>query len=119
VSPEIRGALLAEIEGALGSEHGRTTESRLERLEELLRPTFAALPKNEHGKLGHTSTRYVLHRLFVEKHGWSVNGLEPNGQAWNTSSPAKMLEGRVPEYVQGLFEQRLAGQGVGLHDSHC
>eukprot|EP00747_Dinoflagellata_sp_TGD_P161726 gnl/TRDRNA2_/TRDRNA2_178518_c0_seq1.p1 gnl/TRDRNA2_/TRDRNA2_178518_c0~~gnl/TRDRNA2_/TRDRNA2_178518_c0_seq1.p1 ORF type:complete len:576 (-),score=127.02 gnl/TRDRNA2_/TRDRNA2_178518_c0_seq1:148-1875(-) len=117
VSPAIRGALLAELEDALGSEHRRATESRLESLEALLLPTFTALPKNEHGKLGHTSTRYILHRLFIEKHGWSVRGLEPVGDTGNSSSAAQMLQGRVPEYVTGLFEQRLSGQGVSLHEA--
>jgi hypothetical protein len=108
--------LLNEIEEALGNDHRRGTEGRLSRIEDALRATFAALPKNEHGKLNSASARYALHRLFVERHGWFVRGIEAGGETWNSSSPAMVLEGRVPEHVQDLFEQRLGGHGFGLHD---
>merc|ERR1719230_970701 len=77
---------------------------------------YAALPKNEHNKLGHTTVRYALHRLFMQRHGWSVKGLEPAGGSWNSSSPAGILIDRVPAYIQGLFEERLDGHGLNLHE---
>jgi hypothetical protein len=108
--------LLSEIEEALGNDHRRGTEVRLTRIEDALRPTFAALPKNEHGKLNSASARYALHRLFVERHGWFVRGIEAGGETWNSSSPSMVLEGRVPEHVQELFEKRLGGHGFSLHE---
>jgi len=77
----------------------------------------AALPKNEHGNLGHSAVRYALHRVFVLRHGWVIKGLSNAGDAWNASSPSGVLTDHVPAYLVGLFEQRLAGRGFGLHDT--
>jgi len=74
------------------------------------------LPKNEYGKLGHSSVRYMLHGFFVEQHGWFIDGLFTEGAALNTSSPSHMLKDRVPMFVQGLFEKRLGGRGFGVRE---
>jgi len=110
---EAQSSLSAEIESALGV--GAAT-SRLEALEKLLHPMFIALPKNEHGGLGHATVRYALHRLFVHRHGWSIKGIDPAGDPWNSSSPAGVLEDIAPAYIQDLFEKRLGGHGLGLHE---
>merc|ERR1719166_939036 len=83
------------------------------RFEEALRPTAAAVPKNTDGKYGHMAVRYLLHRLFVEKHGWYVRGLAPNGEAWNSSSPVAMLQDKAP---QDIFEDHLENHTFGLHE---
>jgi hypothetical protein len=116
LSAEFEHTLLAEIEAALGADHRRGTENRLDRIETALRQTFAALPKNEYGKLGRSAARYALHRVFLERHGWFVRGIEPNGEEWNSSSPTAVLNDRVPEHVQDLFEQRIGGHGFSLHE---
>merc|ERR1719163_2633732 len=85
-------------------------------MEATLGPIVAALPKNEHGNLGHSAVRYALHRLFVLRHGWVIKGLGSEGGAWNSSSPFGVLKDQVPSYIEGLFEQRLAGKGFGLHE---
>jgi len=90
--------------------------SHLAKYEDALRPMYAALPKNEHGLLEPTAVRYALHRYFVQHHGRFVKGLEPQGQAWNTSSATTVMKSRVPSYIESLFAQRLHGQGMGLHD---
>jgi len=77
---------------------------------------YLALPKNEQGALEPTAVRYALHRYFVQKHGWYVKGLEPAGQAWNSSSPTSILKSRVPAFIESLFEQRLHGEGMSLHE---
>jgi len=81
-----------------------------------MRPMFAALPKNSEGLLGHSAVRYALHRYFAKRHGWSVKGLDPAGGSWNASSASTILQDRAPAYVQEIFEQRLSGRGLGLHD---
>jgi hypothetical protein len=78
---------------------------------------YASLPKNEFGKLGHTTVRYALHRLFVQRHGWYVKGLEPAGDSWNTTSPAGILKDRVSSEVIHLMEGRLDGHGFSLHET--
>merc|ERR1719456_2079535 len=109
---DVQTSLLAEVEGGLGTSAG----SRVGDLEAVLQPIFSALPKNEHGGLGHTTVRYALHRIFVQRHGWFIQGLDRAGQAWNGSSPAGILKNQVPAYVQDLFEKRLNGKGFGLHE---
>jgi hypothetical protein len=109
----IRTTLLEEIEGSLGTSMSR---KRSLELEAQLRPIFAALPKNEHGNLGHTPVRYALHRLFVLRHGWNIKGLDPNGESWNASSPTGVLKDQAPAYIHTVFEERLGKKGLGLHE---
>jgi len=111
---EVQSSLISEIEGSLGS---KTSRSRLARIEATLHPMFTALPKNEFGNLDHSTVRYALHRLFVQRHGWYIKGLEPNGESWNTDSPSGVLKEMASSYIQDLFEQRLGGRGFGLHET--
>merc|ERR1719215_4732 len=48
-----------------------------------------------------------------------VKGLDSAGAAWtgDLSSPTSVLEHRVPTYVMALFEDRLKGRGLGLHET--
>jgi hypothetical protein len=110
---DVHSALLQEIESSLG--HGSAT-NRLALLEATLMPLFTALPKNEHGRLEHSTVRYALHRLFVMRHGWNIKGLRSDSVALNSSTPAGVLQGQVPSYVQELFEHRLEGKGLGLYE---
>jgi len=109
-------AILAELEDALGSEHRQATEARLGRIEDALRPTFAALPKGAEGTVGAPAARYALHRLFVQRHGWQVKGLEPGGESWAGASPAAVLGEKLPGSVRDLFEERMGGRGLDLHE---
>lgn len=110
---EVRASFLAEVEGASGS-GGATSRVRL--LEAILKPMYAALPKNEHGKLGHSTVRYALHRLFILRHGWRIKGLARDTDAFNVTSPAGVLKGQVPAYIQDIFEKRLGNKGLGLQE---
>jgi len=103
----IESTLLAELS---------MDSARIRAFEEELRPMYLALPKNEHDALEPTAVRYALHRYFVQKYGWYVKGLEPAGQSWNSSSPTSVLKSRVPAFIQSLFEQRLHGEGMSLHE---
>jgi len=114
---ELKAAVLEEVMAALGSGN-RVTEDRLQGIEKTLKPLFLAMPKNSHGNLDHASARYVMHRLFVQRHAMYIKGLEPGGGSWNDGnvSATDVLEDRVPEFVQSLFEDRLKGQGLGMHE---
>merc|ERR1719446_1286577 len=119
LSAESEHALLAELDVALGSGHRHATEKRLKRIEQMISPMFAAVTKNENGKLGSAAAGYALHRVFVQRHGWFIRALEPTGNAlaaWNTSNPVSILEERVPRHVQDLFEKRLGSKGLGLKE---
>merc|ERR1719343_1002461 len=117
VPEELKRQLLGEIEAVLGSDHRNGAEKRLAPIENMLRPTYDAMPKNSFGKLDHASVRYVLHRLFVQRHRWVINGQgsEETVEA-DSVLPAQVLQNRVPEIVQELFEQRTATHGSSLHE---
>jgi len=119
-SARFERALLDELEDVLGSEHRRFTERRIQKLEDAVLPTFKAMRKNEHGKLSHGAVSYLLHRLFVQRHGWIIEGLSPTGgkeqSTWNESSASALFEDRVPEFVQSTFENRTGKFGLGVHE---
>merc|ERR1719272_2459832 len=110
---EIRVSLLDEVEGSLGK---GSASNRLSQIEATLRPIVAALPKNAHGNLERSAVSYALHRLFVARHGWVIQGLGAEALAKNTSSPAGVLKDQVPAYILNSFEQRLAGKGFALQE---
>jgi hypothetical protein len=110
---EVRTSLLEEVEGTFGA---GAASSRLKQLETDLAPMYAALPKNQHGHLGHATVRYALHRLFVQRHGWIIKGLHTAGEHRNATSSAGLLKEQVPGFLQELFEERLGGQGFGVHE---
>jgi len=110
---EVQLSLLEEIESSIGS---GAAAKKLKQLEAQLRPMYNALPKNEHGGLSREVVRYALHRIFVQRHGWIVKGLDPAGDSFNSSSPTGVLKDQVPAYIQSLFEDRLHGKGMGLHE---
>mmetsp|Transcript_70072 Transcript_70072/g.85976 ORF Transcript_70072/g.85976 Transcript_70072/m.85976 type:complete len:536 (-) Transcript_70072:32-1639(-) len=86
-------------------------------LHQALLPTYNALPKNSQGLIDHQAVRYVLHRMFVQKYGWYMKGLEPSGDHWHeeTNQPdlGKVKEW-VPTYLQDLLEKRLHHKGLDL-----
>lgn len=117
--PVLGQALLAEIEGVLGSEHRGFTEKRLRSIEKDLQRLVVAMPKIPNGGLQRAAVGYILHRAFVERHGWLVRNLAPEGNAlamWNESAPTSILTDRVPKGVIEAFEKRAGGSSIGLHE---
>jgi len=116
-APEIKKMLLTWALGGEGTTgaHGMS-EEHLHFIQDQMRSTFVALPKNMHGNLGHAGVRYILHRYFLQTHAMYVKGLGPDGDTWNQTSPADIIEDRVPSYVQGLFVKQLGGSGFNEDD---
>jgi hypothetical protein len=112
----IGSELLKEIEKNLGTDILDAKQGYFAELAQMLRPMFDSLDKNEYGHLQHTGVRYVLHRLFVARHGWVINGLDSAGQHFNSSSPVRVFDGKLPLSMQGHFEKQLGGRGFGLKD---
>merc|ERR1719486_1526052 len=110
---DVQTSLLAGGGGTFGE---GSASSRVKQMEAVLGPIYAALPKNAQGYLGHSTVRYALHRLFVQRHGWVIKGLDTAGGHRNSTSSAGLLKEQVPAYIQDLFEQRLGGRGFGLHE---
>jgi len=107
VEQALLGELAASSEGSVGS---------LQSIETELRPLFTTMPKNGQGRIEPPVVKYALHRYFAQKYGWHVRGLDSAGGSWNASSPSSVMTNRVPSYIQGLFERRLNGEGMGLRD---
>jgi len=112
---QLREAVLQEVMAALG-DGNRVTNERLKSIEDAARSSFQAMPKNEFGNLEDAAARYMLHRLFVQRHGMYIKGLEASGMDWQNTSTSDILEEHVPLFVLSLFEDRLKGQGLGLHE---
>lgn len=110
---DLRTTVLEEVLGALGSGN-RVTDKRISAIEQTLKPTFDAMPKNEYGNLEDAAARYVLHRLFVQRHAMYIRGLDP-GSVVNMST-AEVLEDHIPTFVLSLFEDRMKSHGLGLHE---
>jgi len=92
----------AHVEEVLVGELASLVGGGLAKLQESLRPTFAALPKNVHGNLGQNEVRLALRRTFAPR-GWLIKGLEANGpEAW------------IAPYAQQLLEDRRGDRGLGL-----
>jgi len=111
-----RVALLSRLEETLGLDHRQATEARLAKTVGHLEATFASLPKNSRGALGAPAARFVIHRYFVQRHGWQIKGLAPAGQAWSSSSPVAAIGDRLSEDVHGIFEEHLSTYGFDLHE---
>jgi len=110
-------AMLRELEEALGgSEHREQTEQQLHIFEAELQSTFKALPKNKRGALEGPYARYALHRLFVQRYGWQVKGLEMTSGAWYAGAEVGVMGPRVPPKMRELFEKRLGSHGLVLHE---
>jgi len=115
-SAEPKQALLAEMEAALGSDHPEMTHEQIMELEKELEHTYKALPKNTRGAIAAPSVRYALHRLFNQRYGWQIKGLETSGGAWDSDSPLVAMDDHVPRGMRVLFQERLGDYGLNLHE---
>jgi len=107
--------LLLDLENILGHEHRIVTEDRVARMMGAMHPIFTALQKDASGSLDASAVRYMLHRVFVERHGWFVKGLETSGKAWSDTSPISILDGHSS--AQDIFENKFKSGGFDLHHS--
>mmetsp|Transcript_55715 Transcript_55715/g.165698 ORF Transcript_55715/g.165698 Transcript_55715/m.165698 type:complete len:557 (+) Transcript_55715:68-1738(+) len=107
--------IVPELAQVLGQQDAQAVGSRVDGLREALRPICVSMPHNEHGRMGPSVVRYVLHRFFMQR-GWSIRGLEPEGQGWSVGSPAQMLGEGAPEQLVKLFDERLSHQGLDLDE---
>ena len=112
---QLRETVLQEVMAALG-DGNRVTNERLKFIEDAARSSFQAMPKNKYGNLEDATARYMLHRLFVQRHGMYIKGLEASVMNWQNTSTSEVLQDHVPSFVLSLFEDRLKGQGLGLHE---
>jgi len=107
----------SEVESTVSSQlAGMANVAQLLKIEEELRPMYASLPKNKHGRLDPVTVRYALHRYFLQKHGWYVNGLGHVNSTEGVAAATTIMKDRAPAFIQSIFERRLQGQGLSHHD---
>jgi len=110
-----QGISIKDLEEVLLSElFSVAKRAHIEKFEKELSLMYAVLPKGEHGRLDSSTVRYALHRYFVQKHGWHMNGLDRAAESVNSSSKGSILKARAPTYIQSLFEKQ-QGKGLNLH----
>jgi len=106
-----------EVESTMLSQlAGMANVAQLLEIEEELRPMYVSLPKNKHGRLDPVTVRYALHRYFLQKHGWYVNGLGHVNSTEGAATGTTIMKDRAPAFIQSMFERRLQGQGLSHHD---
>eukprot|EP00928_Gymnodinium_smaydae_P017498 TRINITY_DN1668_c0_g1_i4.p1 TRINITY_DN1668_c0_g1~~TRINITY_DN1668_c0_g1_i4.p1 ORF type:complete len:554 (+),score=104.73 TRINITY_DN1668_c0_g1_i4:72-1733(+) len=82
---------LERLDGGADFDAKAVISSRVDRLETALMPLYKIAPKNADGSLDSNAARYVLHRLFSQRHAWFVNGIELAGGYQNTSRVGEAL----------------------------
>lgn len=107
--------ILLEIEDTLGSEKREVIAARAPQLEELMKHTYVALPKNNRGAIGASIANYALHRLFLQLHSWQMKDLQPTQGAWHEHSPTAALK-HAPQKLIDVFDERLNNFGLDLHE---
>ena len=116
---ELLGAKHVNLKDAATSLAFELSDERKERLKEFrneMQPYFAAWPKDADGRVEHQTARYVLHRLFVQRHNWFIKGLEPNGDTFHANGAGESYKDWVPEYMLKLMEERVGRRGLDLND---
>jgi len=108
----------SEVKQSLQDEmqHAGDTTARMLALKEALLPTFNAVPKNSFGNLGHQAARYILHRMFVQRYGWFIRGLEPDNATWTGLVGKPPKKEWIPTYVQNMLESSAGDKGMDLNN---
>jgi len=107
---EIEARFLEEVRGITGK---GPVDLQIPAIKAALEPMWASLPKNYYGGLDNAQVKYALHRLFVQRHGWHIDGLSDIS---DTSSPTGVLKERVPTFLFDLFEEAFGKTGLKLHE---
>lgn len=114
LGPKAKQGLQTAVQDALRMEkRSQQSKEHLAGLLEALRPAFLASPKNEFQNLDQTAVRGAIHRLFMQRYGWSISGLKHDS---NFTAGGDVLQGQVPLYILDLFEEKLGRRGFSFHD---
>jgi len=109
----VKETLIKELTATFRRGHD---EDRLLHFEEAVQPMFQAYPKNENGNLGQATARRALHRLFLHRHGWSIEGLLPAQDENDAATPRSIETTWMPGYLMGAIEQLFGTDGVNVQE---
>lgn len=96
----------------------RGNASAIDELEAHFAPTFAALPKNEHGLLSHQALEYVIQRYFSQEFGMHISGIGGDEKQEQPQQDQRhnVLQTMAPVLMESLLEEKEAGRGLSLLD---
>jgi len=97
--------LSAELESILGQSVG----PQFDKLKAKIHPMFLSLPKRPGNLLSPATARYALHRFSMDYHGWSINGIQPTKDAFDSThlTVSDILSGLLPEHILGIFGKHI------------
>jgi len=128
---DVETLLMSEFSNAF---RGGAAREHISRLELELRGMYMAVPKDASGRLGHALVCHMLHRFFMQKHGWFIRGLQPGnasglqylGRGNQTEVQIKSFiddadetafgQEWVPGYLQEFIEEIQGGRGINLRE---
>merc|ERR1719162_860360 len=108
-----RDALIRDLTATFRRGHDA---ERLLHFEEAVLPMFKSMPKNSDGNLGQATARRALHRLFLQRHGWSIEGLLPAEDENDAATPRSISTTWMPAYLMGAIEQLFGTEGVNVQE---
>lgn len=89
---------------------------RLLHFEEAVMPMFNSMPKNSDGNLGQATARRALHRLFLHRHGWSIEGLLPAEDENDAATPRSISTTWMPAFLLEAIEKLFGTDGVNVQE---
>lgn len=107
----VKETLLAELTSSAGN-------ARIAAIEQELLPMFASMPQNQEGEVESSVVTYLLHRYFVQKHGWYVKGLSPftYRTSLDETTTGEFITELAPAYIQELLMKQMKHEGMQLRD---
>lgn len=91
---------------------------RLFAVEEFVRPTFEAFPKNSKGRVPMQAIHSIVRSYMAEEHGWLIKAFEFTSRNSTELQEALILRARAPAIAAALEEQahRADSPGLSLSD---
>lgn len=108
-----KDALIRELTATFRRGHDA---ERLLHFEEAILPMFKSMPKNSDGNLGQATARRALHRLFLHRHGWSIEGLLPAADENDAATPRSISSTWMPAFLLEAIEQLFGTHGVNVQE---
>jgi len=100
--------------------------ARVAHITDVFRPVYASLEKKTDGTVSHEAARYLLHRFFMNEHGWDIRGLSGKGSSAalekhrnvHSYSTLKVNEWLMPHLFDVLQdrEKKLGETGASLEE---
>merc|ERR1740123_613748 len=104
---------MTQLRDALESSSTSEVEGRVSEVKDAMLPTFLALPRSAQDHLDASATRYILHRYFIDRDGWFVQGWEGSGEEAGNSLPNTILH---DDPLANVLSSRLAERGLSLRE---